>query len=192
MLLTGSNASGKSTFLKTLAVNAILAQTIHTVLANGYEADYFKILSSMALRDDLATKESYYIVEIRSLKRIMDAAEENISVLCFVDEVLRGTNTAERIAASSRILRYLAEKKALVFAATHDLELTSLLADVYENYHFSEQVEEDIVVFDYRLKPGKATSRNALKLLEMMEYPKVITDDANKAVEGFLSTGEWN
>ena len=122
----------------------------------------------------------------------MDAAEENISVLCFVDEVLRGTNTAERIAASSRILRYLAEKKALVFAATHDLELTSLLADVYENYHFSEQVEENIVVFDYRLKPGKATSRNALKLLEMMEYPKVITDDANKAVEGFLSTGEWN
>jgi DNA mismatch repair ATPase MutS len=192
VLLTGSNASGKSTFLKTLAVNAILAQTIHTVLANGYEADYFKILSSMALRDDLATRESYYIVEIRSLKRIMDAAEENISVLCFVDEVLRGTNTAERIAASSRILRYLAEKKALVFAATHDLELTSLLADVYENYHFSEQVEEDIVVFDYRLKPGKATSRNALKLLEMMEYPKVITDDANKAVEGFLSTGEWN
>ena len=192
VLLTGSNASGKSTFLKTLAVNAILAQSIHTVLAGGYEADYFRILSSMALRDDLVTKESYYIVEIRSLKRIMDAAEENSSVLCFVDEVLRGTNTAERIAASSRILRYLAEKKALVFAATHDLELTSLLSDVYENYHFSEQVEEDIVVFDYRLKPGKATSRNALKLLEMMEYPKVITDEANKAVESFLSTGEWN
>ena len=192
VLLTGSNASGKSTFLKTLAVNAILAQSIHTVLATGYEADYFRILSSMALRDDLATKESYYIVEIRSLKRIMDAAEEGGSVLCFVDEVLRGTNTAERIAASSRILRYLAEKKALVFAATHDLELTSLLADVYENYHFSEQVKEDIVVFDYRLKPGKATSRNALKLLEMMDYPKTITDEANKAVEGFLSTGEWN
>lgn len=192
VLLTGSNASGKSTFLKTLAVNAILAQSIHTVLATGYEADYFRILSSMALRDDLATKESYYIVEIRSLKRIMDAAEEGGSVLCFVDEVLRGTNTAERIAASSRILRYLAEKNALVFAATHDLELTSLLADVYENYHFSEQVKEDIVVFDYRLKPGKATSRNALKLLEMMDYPKTITDEANKAVEGFLSTGEWN
>ncbi len=192
VLLTGSNASGKSTFLKTLAVNAILAQSIHTVLASGYEADYFRILSSMALRDDLAAKESYYIVEIRSLKRIMDAAESSASVLCFVDEVLRGTNTAERIAASSRILRYLAGKKALVFAATHDLELTSLLSDVYENYHFSEQVKEDIVVFDYRLKPGKATSRNALKLLEMMDYPKSITEDANKAVEGFLSTGEWN
>ncbi|MBO4696856.1 MAG: hypothetical protein J5643_06205 [Lachnospiraceae bacterium] len=191
VLLTGSNASGKSTFLKTLAVNAILAQTIHTVLAAKYEADYFHILSSMALRDDIITKESYYIVEIRSLKRIMDASEGNGSVLCFVDEVLRGTNTAERIAASSRILRYLAERKALVFAATHDLELTSLLADVYDNYHFSEQVKEDIVVFDYRLKPGKATSRNALKLLQMMEYPQQITDEANKAVETFMNTGEW-
>ncbi|MBO4325075.1 MAG: hypothetical protein J5845_06760 [Lachnospiraceae bacterium] len=191
VLLTGSNASGKSTFLKTIAVNAIFAQTIHTVIAAKYEADYFHILSSMALRDDIVTKESYYIVEIRSLKRIMDAAEGDCSVLCFVDEVLRGTNTAERIAASSRILRYLAEQKALVFAATHDLELTSLLADVYDNYHFSEQVKEDIVVFDYRLKPGKATSRNALKLLRMMDYPEKITDEANKAVEEFMNTGEW-
>ena len=191
VLLTGSNASGKSTFLKTLAVNAIFAQTIHTVLASGYEADYFHILSSMALRDDIVTKESYYIVEIRSLKRIMDASERDCSVLCFVDEVLRGTNTAERIAASSRILRYLAEQKALVFAATHDLELTSLLQDVYDNYHFSEQVKEDIVVFDYRLKPGKATSRNALKLLRMMDYPERITDEADSAVEAFLKTGEW-
>lgn len=191
VLLTGSNASGKSTFLKTLAVNAILAQTVHTVLADAYEASYFRILSSMALRDDLAKKESYYIVEIRSLKRIMDASEGEYPLLCFVDEVLRGTNTAERIAASSRILRYLAEKHALVFAATHDLELTSLLSDVYENYHFSEQVRDDIVVFDYRLKPGKANSRNALKLLKMMDYPKEITDSANTAVEQFLTTGEW-
>ena len=191
VLLTGSNASGKSTFLKTLAVNAIFAQTIHTVLADRYEADYFHILSSMALRDDIETQESYYIVEIRSLKRIMDASEGSVSVLCFVDEVLRGTNTAERIAASSRILRYLAERKALVFAATHDLELTSLLSDVYDNYHFSEQVKEDIVVFDYQLKPGKATSRNALKLFKMMDYPEQITDEANQAVETFLTTGEW-
>lgn len=191
VLLTGSNASGKSTFLKTLAVNAIFAQSIHTVLAKEYEADCFHVLSSMALRDDLATKESYYIVEIRSLKRILDASEKSVPVLCFIDEVLRGTNTAERIAASSRILRYLAEQKALVFAATHDLELTSLLQDIYDNYHFSEQVREDVVVFDYCLKPGRATSRNALKLLQMMDYPDSITSKANVLVEEFLSSGEW-
>ena len=103
-------------------------------------------------------------MEIRSLKRILDAAEEEEPVLCFVDEVLRGTNTAERIAASSNILRYLAEKGTHCFAATHDLELTEILKDCFEMYHFSETVTEDTLSFDYTLKEGKATSRNAILL----------------------------
>lgn len=191
VLLTGSNASGKSTFLKTVAINAIFAQTIHTVLAQSYSAGYYRILSSMALRDDLETQESYYIVEIRSLKRILGATEDEIPVLCFVDEVLRGTNTAERIAASTEILRHLAEEKVLCFAATHDLELTTLLQQHFDNYHFSEQVTEEGVVFDYCLKEGKATSRNAIRLLDMMGYPKHLITGALGAVEHFLTTGEW-
>ncbi len=191
VLLTGSNASGKSTFLKTIALNAIFAQTIHTVLAAEYEAGYYRILSSMALRDDIEAKESYYIVEIRSLKRILDAAEDDIPVLCFVDEVLRGTNTAERIAASTQILRHLANAGVLCFAATHDLELTTLLGREFENYHFSEQVTPEGVVFDYRLKDGKATSRNAIRLLDMMGYPKQLIEGSLEAVEHFLTTGEW-
>ncbi|MBR6020315.1 MAG: hypothetical protein IK055_08895 [Lachnospiraceae bacterium] len=187
ILLTGSNASGKSTFLKTVAINALLAQTIHTVLGRSYKGMYYRILSSMALRDDLAAKESYYIVEIRSLKRILDAAEENEPVLCFVDEVLRGTNTAERIAASSRILRYLSEKGAHCFAATHDLELTEILRDSFEMYHFSETVTEENITFDYTLKEGKATSRNAILLLKLFGYPQEIVEDANREAEKFLN-----
>ncbi|MBO4652352.1 MAG: hypothetical protein J5649_03445 [Lachnospiraceae bacterium] len=187
VLLTGSNASGKSTFLKTVAINALLAQTIHTVIGRSYKGMYYRILSSMALRDDLAAKESYYIVEIRSLKRILDAAEENEPVLCFVDEVLRGTNTAERIAASSNILRYLAEKGAHCFAATHDLELTEILKDCFEMYHFSETVTEETLTFDYTLKEGKATSRNAILLLRLFGYPQKIVDDASKSAEEFLN-----
>lgn len=186
VLLTGSNASGKSTFLKTVAVNALMAQTIHTVLGRSYRGMYYRIFSSMALRDDLAAKESYYIVEIRSLKRILDAAEEEEPVLCFVDEVLRGTNTAERIAASGRILRYLSEKGAHCFAATHDLELTDLLKDCYAMYHFSETVTEETLSFDYTIKEGKATSRNAIMLLKLFGYPQEIVDGANKAAEEFL------
>ena len=189
VLLTGSNASGKSTFLKTVAINALLAQTIHTVLGKSYKGMYYRIFSSMALRDDLAAKESYYIVEIRSLKRILDASEEEEPVLCFVDEVLRGTNTAERIAASSRILRYLAEKKAHCFAATHDLELTDILKDCFAMYHFNESVTEDSLTFDYKLKDGKATSRNAILLLRLFGYPQEIVDDANKTAEQFLNRG---
>ena len=109
VLITGSNASGKSTFLKTVAVNAILAQTIHTCMADHYHAGLYRIMSSMALRDDLAGGDSYYIVEIKSLKRILNQIGENGNpVLCFVDEVLRGTNTVERIAASTQILKSLA------------------------------------------------------------------------------------
>ena len=187
VLLTGSNASGKSTFLKTVAINAILAQTIHTVLGRSYRGMYYRILSSMALRDDLAAKESYYIVEIRSLKRILDAAEEGEPVLCFVDEVLRGTNTAERIAASSKILEYLSEKGTRCFAATHDLELTEILKSCYTMYHFCESVTEETLSFDYKLKEGKATSRNAILLLKLFGYPKEIVDGANAAAEEFLS-----
>ena len=125
--MTGSNASGKSTFLKTAALQAILAQTVHTVLAKEYEASYFRVFSSMALRDDLVGEESYYMVEIRSLKRILDRMVEEVPLFCCVDEVLRGTNTVERIAASSQILLRMAQERLLCFAATHDIELTYLL-----------------------------------------------------------------
>ena len=128
MLLTGSNASGKSTFLKTVALGAIMAQTINTCPADHYEACFFHICSSMALRDDLDSGESYYIVEIKSLKRILDQAGQ-YPLLCFVDEVLRGTNTVERIAASTQILKSLGRKNLICFAATHDSELKELLKD---------------------------------------------------------------
>lgn len=191
VLLTGSNASGKSTFLKTAAINAIFAQTIHTVLADSYEGSYFHICTSMALRDDLVGGESYYIVEIRSLKRILNRAAEGKPVLCFVDEVLRGTNTVERIAASTEILKSLTEKNVLCFAATHDVELTELLGMDYDNYHFEEEIADGDVRFQYRLLEGKATTRNAIKLLGVMGYEESIIENAENRAERFLNTGQW-
>lgn len=190
-LITGSNASGKSTFIKTLAINAILAQTIYTVMADSYRASYFKVMSSMALADNLEDGESYYIVEIKSLKRILDSISSEVPVLCFVDEVLRGTNTLERIAASSRILYTLATSNAICFAATHDIELTYILEKYYSNYHFQEQVIDNEVVFDYVLNNGRAISRNAIKLLSMIGYSDDIIKNADKAAADFLECGEW-
>jgi len=193
VLLTGSNASGKSTFLRMCALSALLAQTVCTVHAREYQAPLYRIYSSMALRDDLQSGDSYYIVEIRSMKRIMDAvAEEGVPVLCFVDEVLRGTNTVERIAASSQILKALAESNAMTFAATHDIELTQLLETYYENYHFTERVEDNAVFFSYRLLPGRATSRNAIKLLEIMGYREEVVEAAQKEAEAFVESGSWS
>ena len=193
MLITGSNASGKSTFLKMTAINAILAQTIHTCAAQRYHGGCYRIYSSMALRDNLDSGESYYIVEIKSLKRIMDAAASNADspLLCFVDEVLRGTNTVERIAASAQILHQLSQMGAYCFAATHDLELTHLLEADYDNYHFEEEVKDGDVLFSYRLLDGRAQSRNAIKLLEVIGFSKEITNQAQKMAESFIQSGQW-
>ena len=117
---------------------------------------HFKVMTSMALRDDLERGESYFIVEIRSLKRILEEAEKEECLLCIIDEVLRGTNTIERIGASSRILADLERDHVLPFAATHDIELSYILEDLYENYHFEEEVKEHEVVFNYLLKKGKS------------------------------------
>jgi len=192
VLITGSNASGKSTFLKTVAVNAILSQTIHTCMADHYHAGLYRIMSSMALRDDLAGGDSYYIVEIKSLKRILNQIEENGNpVLCFVDEVLRGTNTVERIAASTQILKSLARSSVLCFAATHDIELTHLLERYYNNYHFEEEIIDNDVVFHYNLLKGRAVTRNAIKLLGVMGYDDAIIREAEEMAEGFLQKGSW-
>ena len=191
VLITGSNASGKSTFIKSAAINTILAQTIHTVCAKSYCASFFKVLTSMALTDNLFGNESYYIVEIKSLKRILDATEGEIPVLCFVDEVLRGTNTVERIAASSRILHSIANANALMFAATHDIELTYMLENSFANYHFEEQILEDNILFDYQLKKGRATSQNAISLLGMLGYPEEIIEKARQTAARFIKEGEW-
>lgn len=110
----------------------------------------------MALRDDLSEGDSYFIVEIKSMKRILDESRKNLPMLCIIDEVLRGTNTIERIAASSRILGALVKDHVLAFAATHDIELTYILDGIYTNYHFEEEVREHEVVFNYLLQEGRA------------------------------------
>lgn len=188
VLITGSNASGKSTFLKTVAVNVILAQGLHTCAAHQYKGQWFHVMSSMALRDNLYQGESYYIAEIKALKRVLDAKPP---VLCFVDEVLRGTNTVERIAASSQVLKAFTKKQILCFAATHDIELTYLLEEFYENYHFQEQVVDGEIVFDYCLYEGRSNSRNAIRLLENLGYEKEIISGAEQMVSGFLESGKW-
>lgn len=192
ILITGSNASGKSTFLKTVAINAIMAQGLHTCAANIYRGPWYHIFSSMALRDNIYQGESYFIAEIKALKRILEAKDENLPVLCFVDEVLRGTNTVERIAASTQVLREFQRRNILCFAATHDIELTFLLENEFENYHFQEQIQEGEVLFDYRLYKGRSNSRNAIRLLELLGYETDIVEGANEMVARFLKDGKWS
>ncbi len=193
VLITGSNASGKSTFLKAVCLNAIFAKTIYTCLSKELVMDDYRILSSMSLRDDIISHDSYFMVEIKALKRIFDYRLNypDKKVICFVDEVLRGTNTVERIACATQILKAFPKNDILCFAATHDIELTQSLKDDYDNYHFDEEIIEDDVLFNYLIKSGSATSRNAIKLLSLMGFPGEIIDKANKMAKDFTEKGVW-
>ena len=193
VLLTGSNASGKSTFLKAAALCALLSQAVGTAPARQYRGVCRRIYTSMALRDSLQDGESYFIVEIKSLRRILLAAQDRDlpPVLCCIDEVLRGTNTVERIAASAEILRCFAQTDTLCLAATHDLELTGLLGDVYDNYHFSEEIVDGDVRFSYRLQEGPSTSCNAIALLASLGYDASLVGQARARADRFLREGKW-
>lgn len=181
-IITGSNASGKSTFIKAAALSAILGQTIHTCTARQMRMPKLQVITSMAVKDDLAAGESYFIREIRYLKRILDSLTEEKITFCAIDEILRGTNTGERIRASSAILKYLSRKNCIALVASHDKELTEILAGEYENYHFSEEIGEEDIYFSYKIQKGPSTSQNGIKLLEFAGFPDVIIKNAKETV----------
>ena len=184
ILITGSNMSGKTTFLKAIGVNAVLAQTIYTCLAKEYQAGFFYIATLIGRKDNVIEGKSYYLDEINALLRIIHGLEKDVPCLCLLDEIFRGTNSLERISASAEVLLYLTKNNCCVFAATHDLELTELLVSSYRNHHFKEEVsEEDGISFDYKLLEGPSTTRNAIKLLCHAGYPTEITDAADSRVQ---------
>lgn len=180
LCVTGSNMAGKTTFIRTVGLNALLGQTISTCLANSYRAPYFQIISSINEKDDLLAGKSYYLVEAEQLLKMVRLSEEDQALLCLVDEPLGGTNSHERLAASLGIIRYLSQQHALVAITTHDLQLAKQLKDVLDCYHFSDSVDRDGLHFDYRLRPGIASGRNAVKLLEYLKFPAEIVGMANQ------------
>lgn len=182
ILLTGSNMSGKTTFIRTIAINSILAQTIFTCFAKEYEAPFLKVFSSIKISDSLMEGSSYYLAEVKILKEFIVESEKEEACLFILDELLKGTNTVERISAGKAILSYLNKKDHLIFVSTHDVELTNLLKDDnYELYHFSEQMIKNNLIFDHKIKKGVSPNGNAIKILEIYEYPKEIINDAKIA-----------
>lgn len=172
-IITGANASGKSTFMKSVAINVILAQTIRTCVAKEFYLPKIMVMTSMALRDDILSGESYYVKEIKYLKRMLDAMIQHL-VLCVVDEILKGTNTKERLEASEAILKYMSEQNCYVLLATHDKELVDRLQDEYESYFFESQIVENDIWFDYQIRKGKGGASNAVELLSLFGFPEEI------------------
>ncbi len=179
LLLTGSNMSGKTTFIRMFSINAILAQTLNFCFAKKFESPFFKIYSSIRISDDLINNTSYYLEEVVRIKELVDASHSDDHHLFILDELFKGTNTLERIAAGQSILSYLNRDKHIVMVSTHDLELTDILKNRgYALYHFAEKIENDKLYFDHKIKPGKPENGNAIKILELYDYPKEIIEDS--------------
>lgn len=178
ILLTGSNASGKSTFLRTIGINHLMAKTLGFVVAKKFKTTDTDIFTSIDIKDSIEEKTSYFMAEAKTIKKMIDKPG-NIYLL---DEVFKGTNTIDRISAASSTLDYLS-KQGFVVAATHDIELTNILEKDFSNYHFEEVVTKDEIKFDYKLKEGRAATRNAIRILEMYDYPEIITKKARERSE---------
>ena len=191
LLITGSNASGKSTFVKSLAINTILSKVINTSLSKEFNLRPYFVQTSMAISDDVETGDSYFIAEIKSIKNLLETVKDEPHSMIIIDEVLKGTNTIERIAASSAVLEYLSESSSFVCAASHDIEMTKILQHCYVNYHFRENIEVDGISFDYQLHQGPSITKNAIKLLGILNYPEEIIINANTMAKGFEKTNRW-
>lgn len=191
VILTGSNASGKSTFLKACGLNVIFAQNFGFSLAKEYSGSIVRLYSSISLNDNILECDSFFVAEAKSLKRICDAAKIYDNVFCLIDEVLKGTNTLERISSGTLVLRYLAEKNCICFAATHDVELSELLKEHYEPYYFTEEIIDGVMTFPYKIHKGIAGQGNAIKLLRLMEFEPEITDNAEKLCREYKEKGRW-
>ncbi len=180
VVVTGSNMGGKSTFLRTVGDSVLMAQTIATAAADYYRGSLFRIITSISRTDDLIVGKSYYYVEAERILKAIRSLGEGVPTLCIVDELLSGTNSTERLRASEAIVRYLGTQNVVAIVATHDLELTERLNGRCDFYHFSGSVDENGLRFDYVLKPGVATTGNAIALLEYLGYPPEITQEARK------------
>ncbi len=181
-LISGSNMAGKTTFIRTVGINLILARTLHFCHAGHAIFPRATVCSSIRREDRLNEGQSYFFAELRQLKEFVDAASNDGLKLFLIDEIFRGTNTIERIAASTAVLDHLSDRQ-FVLVTTHDIELTELLTGKFDMYHFSERFENGECVFDYRIIPGPVRSRNAIKLLELSDYPKSITDAASAVAQ---------
>lgn len=176
ILISGGSMSGKSTFLRTVGLNVLLAQSIVTCHARVYKACPLRLITFMDRVESVLEGRGYFLDEALRVRAAIEAIGQAPTTLVIFDELFRGASSAERITAASRVLGYLSKRDAFVLVATHDLELTKLLGDVYANFHFSQGGGESGFQFDYKLKEGPATTRNAIALLRYLGYPEEITD----------------
>ncbi len=179
VLITGSNMSGKTTYIRSAGISYITGHALNTSFSKSAQISNRKIHTLIRIEDDVMDSSSFFFQEIKGMKGIIESAQEHHSFV-LLDELFKGTNTVERIAAGKSVLSYLSKNNAKVLVSTHDHELCDLLSDEYELYHFSEHIEDNEVKFSYQLKYGKLLEGNAINILEINDFPKEIISEAKR------------
>ena len=172
-IITGSNMSGKTTFLRTLAVNLALAYMGAPICGRSLKSDYMRIFTSMRVTDDVAHGISTFYAEILRIKDMAEYRKENKTMLCLIDEIFKGTNSADRIVGAREVITRLAGENSMTIVSTHDFELCTIEdkdKKPAENYHFEEYYEGDTLKFDYKIKSGRCTTTNARAILRMAGF----------------------
>jgi hypothetical protein len=173
-IITGSNMSGKSTFVRTLGINLSLAYAGSVVNADSLKISLFRLFTCIKVSDSVTDGISYFYAEVKRLKALLDEIEKSKPPVMFlIDEIFRGTNNIERLKGSSAFIKKLAGTNAVGAIATHDLELVKLADKIssVKNYHFKEDIKDSKMIFDYRLNNGPCPTTNALKIMKLEGLP---------------------
>lgn len=178
VIITGSNMSGKSTFLRTAGVNLCLAYAGAPVNASSLHTTVFRLFTCIRVNDSVTDGYSYFYAEVKRLRKLLDALEESdqvgqVPLLFLIDEIFKGTNNRERLIGSRAYVHALVGHHCVGVISTHDLDLVRL-ADTLpnvKNYHFREEVLEGKMIFDYVMRPGPSPTTNALKIMQMEGLP---------------------
>ena len=170
VIITGSNMSGKTTYMRTLGSTAVLAYAGAAVPAESFELSLMDIYTSIQVSDDLSKGISTFYAELLRVRQMVEAAEKGRPMLCCIDEIFKGTNSADRIVGAKAAINCLSRPHILAFITTHDFELCDLKGpegQTLRNFHFEEHYEDDKIEFDFKLKEGRCTTTNAQYLLKM-------------------------
>ncbi len=172
-IITGSNMSGKTTFLRTVAINLVLAYLGAPVCAEHLSVSYMKLFTSMRVKDDVANGISTFYAEILRIKEMAEYRQENHPMLCLIDEIFKGTNSADRIVGAREVIRQLAGEHCMTVVSTHDFELCDMQdgrGRQAANFHFQEYYEGDALCFDYKIREGRCMTTNARAILRMAGF----------------------
>ncbi|UZD21763.1 DNA mismatch repair protein [Algoriphagus halophytocola] len=170
ILLTGANMSGKTTFMRTLGINCVLVNLGLKPYAKAFGFGNFQLYTSMRNSDNLGESVSSFYAELSRIKTLIDRIEKGEKIFFLLDEILKGTNTEDRIAGSEALIRQVNATRSLGIISTHDIELSGMeeRIDRVKNYSFHSEIHDQKIDFDYTIKPGACPSFNAHKLMELM------------------------